>query len=670
MNWNNGQLARHSRRSYNNDATKQKQYFAQAKRQKATESRKQKYTAADFVPSYLKDLPEKVDRPSHDAARHKEPRRKIFTLQDVPETDQQATGYSKDDRCMEKVKRLHSLTGQNDTNIEAKRRKLLQQSDWSGVELQKPVIIRYPETARSARKFQRCISHDRLGSPLAKTSRNHITTDAIIKIASQRYRWSPGNNSIRTWHSKGHSAAPETPAVRPGSLYDISSSASKSFSSFVPESPCAGRALQIGRGKAGHETQLQSVSHTSPSLFDEPMLKAASATQYFHPQPIRRMPQSIYTRLSDSAKNGDVAFNVGRACIPRLPSDMSTYVAATESKSGESVVPETVKKSSSKISESPGEARQLVMRNRQSLFERNIALPPSGRSSPPLTEVVHDGELPKCSDSVPSSFTTPDVYRIAEASHPGKRLSALAYKRPKLAAPDLGDEDENILWKRFVLGPGPPVMVESAEHCGPDILDDKETDNRSKLGVKTSALEAPTRIASRLENASPVPDTRRHQDSTPAPVGPTPPLTVSAEGPSTASMSLSNNPETASENEAPVYFREQRDGLQTMTAFSTEAKDAPQPALTEVQHMTAKPESTFHPPSLFVGRLAASGDAGTAGVAAVPRAGGPEQSNIPAPKAPSARVMSRRRRNKRREAGRPDIRALPNIQGDPIEFTP
>ncbi|OAA70039.1 hypothetical protein LEL_09855 [Akanthomyces lecanii RCEF 1005] len=278
-------------------------------------------------------------------------------------------------------------------------------------------------------------------------------------------------------------------------------------------------------------------------------------------------------------------------------------------------------------------------------------------------------EQPQRSDSLASSITTPDVYRIAEGSHAGNRLSALPYRCPKPAPTNLGDEDENIMWKRFVLGPGHPVMGEAAVHCSLDAVDGEASDSRSKLGVKTSALEAPTRIASRLENASPVLDTRQGQDPTPAPGGPTPPLAVSAEGPSSTSMSLSNKPRANSDNEGPVNFREKRNGLEEVATIPVTLKDVSQSAFLELQHMTLKPESTFHPPSLFVGRLAASG--GASATVAVANANVPEQSGIiPAPKAPSARVMSRRRRKRRREAGRPDIRALPNIQGDPIEYTP
>ncbi|KAM3466193.1 hypothetical protein MY5147_009086 [Beauveria neobassiana] len=662
MNWNNGQLARHSRRSYNNDATRQKQYFAQAKRQKVTDSRRRKYNAENFVPSYLKDPQEISVQQIPGATRHREPRSRLLTLQDLPETLQQATEYPKDGGRIEKIKRIHNSQEQDDTSMDAKRRRLLQQSDWSGVELQKPVIITYPETARSRKSFQRHLSHSQFGSPLAEASNDQISAHTVIKIANQEYRWSPGKSSIRTWHSKGQSALPETPIVERGSLYDISSSASKSFNSFIPESPCAERALQIGKAKAGRETQVQSMSHTSPSIFDQPLVKAIPATQFLHPQPIRCMPQSVYARLSDSALSSDVALNLEPASLSRLQSDGSSYVAATESKSGESVVAEPVKEnSSSKISESPREFRQPGICNGLPLsIERNLDLPSPRRPSSQAIADVPDRGFLRRSDSLPSSITTPDVYRIAETSHLGNQLSALPYKRSVPMAPELGNEDENMVWKRFVLGSchSVPVAIKSSEHCGPE--GDEASDSRSKLGVKTAAIE---------ENASPGPTTRRCQVPTPAPIGPAPPLTISAKGPSTTSMRFSNKPQTTCDDEAPACFVELRDEPEVMTAFPTESKTVSQSTLPEVQHMTLKPESTFHPPSLFVGRLAASGGAGAA-VAAVPKTSEPEQSSSFAPKAPSGRVMSRRRRNRRREAGRPDIRALPNIQGDPIEFTP
>ncbi|TQV95258.1 hypothetical protein V2A60_009698 [Cordyceps javanica] len=415
MNWNNGQLARHSRRSYSNDATRQKQYFAQAKRQKVTEPPKRKYNAEDFVPSYLEDLPEKLDRPWIDAKRQKEQKRRVFTLQEVSQTSLQTTQVRENHKCTQRARGPSSTMEQGDISIDAKRRKLLQQSDWSGVELQKPVMISYPETA---------------------------------------------------------------------------------------------------------------------------------------------------------------------------------------------------------------------------------------------------------------SITTTDIHGIAEANHPGSRPSAPPYRGVMSAAPTLVNEAENIMWKQFVLGPGRPVLAESAEKCGSDTLDNEGTDSRIKFGINTKAVRAPTWNASKPDNASPVPDSRRRPGPTPAPAGPTPPLTISTEVPS---MSLFNNPQTTSNNTATVYFREQGDRLEAMTASPTQAKDQLQPPVLEIQHMTSKPESTFHPPSLFVGRLAIRRSGGAGTVAAVTGAVETGQNGSPVDalnKAPSGRVMSRRRRNKRREIGRPDIRALPNIQGDPIEFTP
>ncbi|KAJ3488044.1 hypothetical protein NLG97_g6277 [Lecanicillium saksenae] len=335
MNWSNGQLARQSRRRYNTDATKRKQYFAQAKRQKAPESQNQRYSSANFVPSYLKDAPEDLNRTPRDGTGHREPRRRIVTLQAVPDTAQDVPKPSEYESAPSKTKRPNGTLEVTGTNIDAKRRKLLEQSDWSGVELQKPVVIEYPKTTGLTRRFHRIVP-DQSMSPIVKASKNDISANTVIKIANQKYRWSPGNNSIRTCHSTRRSTLPETPLSTEKQVYNTSSSASKSFSSFVQESPCAGRALQVGRSRV-NKTQLQSVSHTSPSVYDEPLVKAGAEVQYFHPQPIRHVPQSVYTRLVNSAHNDDIEFRLGRVS-PLFPqSNGPSYLPAIENQSGESI---------------------------------------------------------------------------------------------------------------------------------------------------------------------------------------------------------------------------------------------------------------------------------------------------------------------------------------------
>lgn len=669
MNWSNGQLARHSRKSYNNDATKQKQYFAEAKRQKATESQKQKHNASDFVPSYLQDPPGKSSRSPQEARRHRESRHKILSLQGVSNIGGQSTSTGGADRAKDfeitgKPKRLHGVSERGDADIDAKRRKLLQQNDWSGVELQKPVVIEYPETAKSAKSAKRCqrhITRDKLTSPIVNTTTKNRSADMVIKIASQEYRWSPGNNSIRTYRSKEQHSRSDTPITERGALYETSSSASKSFSSFVPESPCAERALQIERGRM-NTTQLQSVSHTSPSIFDEPLVKTVTVPQYFHPQPIRHMHRSVYTRLSDSAHNGEpvILFEPSTPSTPsKLQSDTSSYIPATESGIGENEAAEDIKTNKQiRLLESPRINGSPALFGLQPPLHRNSILGSPEAPSVRSVEAVHDQEPPIAAEALPN------VYSLTSTSHPDNRLSALPYKPP--APPqDLACEDENILWKQFVLGASQVGAIGLGEkHCS-DSIGSAEPDSRSKLGIQTSAMEAPTRIASKFKNASPVPDTRRRPGPTPAPTGRTLPLTISAEGPYSASTA--HKPQTTSDDEVPVYFRKPSKSLEVIAPFSTEAKDISQFTLPKMGNLSTRPDLTFHPPSLFVGRLVAS--SASAPVVVAQDVSEPAKS-ISVPKTTSAPVMSRRRRNKRREAGRPDIRAVPNIQDDPIEFTP
>lgn len=673
MNWSNGQLARHSRRSYKKDATRQKQYFAQAKRRKITDDHRKTYDAANFVPSYLQDSQPEPKPKTPNTLPQKEKRSRLLTL---PAASTGPVNPAEQEQTSHGITQINPIYTEEDTTVlDAKRRKLLQLSDWSGMELQKPVIIQYPESSKSRTKARiriQTLPRDTYSRQEERIEKQ-LPQDAFIKIASQEYRWSPENNSVRTRHSKISNNPLETPASIRGSWDRTSSSTSQSFSSFVTESPCAERSLLLRRQLAAGKSTLHSRTQTSPSIFDDLAAKIVPETQYFHPQPIRIMPPRIFSQLADSANNDHILMTFAGLEPQTDGPAVECSLRIAKSKSGDSIIAETANDtSSSKISEShsPRLSQAFSILQGPSPLGRKLGRQYSRAESPRSTDAESpDAQIPLC--SIGSSITSPDIYKTAEVTHSGSRLHVPPYRHPVVTGLELG-EDENIMWKRFVFGPANVGGVGSAEHSQTDIPDGSGTDNRAKLGVEHSVLEPPTRIASKLEHTSSPPITRRHPGPTPAPTKPTPSPTISVEDPYLiASASKPNNhpQNVVSDDAAPVYFRDRA----APAAFSTEQNDdASQPATIETQHMTSKTESMFHPPSLFVGRLAANS---ARAAVAVPCSSKTHDSGSGAIRGAATTVQMpglaiKKRRSKKREAGRPDIRALPNIQGDPIEFTP
>lgn len=644
-------MAHNYRRGYRTDTSKQKQYFAQAKRRRTTEPTRQKFDAVNFVPDYLQNSPKDTEQRNHHANRTNGHRHRLLALSDDAISHAKPSRYelSKADGTALQKRRNTDIS---DEDMDAKRRKLLQQSDWSGVELQKPVIIQYPERTRSISKAR---SHIPIHPTIShsSTSCRNISSDAIIKIASQEYRWSPGNNSVKTRRSL-HSALPTTPTGTSSGA--IPSSTSRSFSSFVSESPCASRALIPEIGKENLGPQLR---NSSASTLDERPIKFAAAEQQFHhPQPVRKMSFNIYEELSGLSDANSTELHI----TPRLNNDTgstSRYFATANSICDKSVISESIRTStSSKIAESPI-ANNAPVPNRLSLFNYSLAQLPQPESHPSDGTMYRDTEKSRC--SAPSSITTPEVYRIPGAGNTDSRSDLPVYKRPVTTLASLGNQDEDIMWKKFVFGHS-RLGSQSAEQPDSDTreaVNDPDSRPMASFGLETSAPEPPTRIASRAENASPDPGTRRRQGPTSAPAWSPPLLTISAG----AARSGAPNPQAmTSEEEAPVYFRQEQAATGTSaSSFPAEEACASQDADITMRHMTSKPESRFQPPSLFVGRLAS---------VAVPRTGESQSDPAAAAAAEGQQSKKQRRRRKTRDAGRPDIRALPNIQGDPIEFTP
>ncbi|KEY72092.1 hypothetical protein S7711_00108 [Stachybotrys chartarum IBT 7711] len=200
MNWTEGALARHSRRrGWDEDAARQKRYFATARARARTPLRHGPQAtanrAAAFVPNYI---------PLHQSSG-KHPKSPGCDKPHIPlQLRRQGNNGSP------------HLPSEG-FDMEAKRRRLLEKSDWSGIGLQEPLVVDYADLTwaddRSLRNLPRQCGtettkkHFRHQSPrhhrIEKQKQKHGSTahrrgDMRIEVGSQKYRWSEQSNSVRS----------------------------------------------------------------------------------------------------------------------------------------------------------------------------------------------------------------------------------------------------------------------------------------------------------------------------------------------------------------------------------------------------------------------------------------------------------------------------------------
>lgn len=211
MNWTEGTLARHSRRKgWNKDAARQTEHFAKARARQRHLS--DNLVKPPFVPDYIpRSHPVEHKSPSP-VAPHPEPstpnKRPISRRNRDPVPTKSLATLSSSSRP-EGVNSLHpsNLDPAQDRrgdDIEAKRRRLLEKSDWTGMSFQKPVLVssskartsrsvprrkppQSPEFARNQKNFV---------DKVIGGSRNDL--DMTMRIGQHGLRWSGASNSVRS----------------------------------------------------------------------------------------------------------------------------------------------------------------------------------------------------------------------------------------------------------------------------------------------------------------------------------------------------------------------------------------------------------------------------------------------------------------------------------------
>ncbi|KPM34587.1 hypothetical protein AK830_g11986 [Neonectria ditissima] len=221
MNWTEGALARHSRRKgWDKDAARQKQYFARARARKSEAASKRSLHASSFIPDYIPQSPQAQDRhqpslsPRHKQSKRSEP----LVGQSYDKENTTATVFSQHDGPDPRIQNgdSHSTSkssseGNSGANLDAKRRRLLEKNDWTGVSLQNPILVSLSGQGGDARKpvpsdadsrptkRQKISEVPRKGNS-ARGDKSLLGNDGQmnIRIGSQNLRWSRDNNTVRS----------------------------------------------------------------------------------------------------------------------------------------------------------------------------------------------------------------------------------------------------------------------------------------------------------------------------------------------------------------------------------------------------------------------------------------------------------------------------------------
>lgn len=333
MNWTEGSLARHSRgKGWNRDAARQKEYFARARARKQEASSGKNTAGVPFVPDLIPHQPPAGNSSSSSTPRKKDkpPGKRLIQLQtDTNVRVNPDSGYSQPGQRTPGYSLLDSTTWANqhrtDIDIDAKRRKLLQETDWTGVRLQKPLGPIYPQQRAPVAHFISRGNHrlprnpvntmqqiPGLGGRLNEMSPENRSRNGIqIRIGNQDLRWSTESNSVRssvsrhgplgesgTWHS-----TPPRPVVSRSPFGSRPSvrRLSEPFDYFgtdpKPQHPFPDLATAIGHSLEGQREKWPSALH------DRSIVVTSSPPVIHHPQPTR--DGHVYDIYSLEAQDND-----------------------------------------------------------------------------------------------------------------------------------------------------------------------------------------------------------------------------------------------------------------------------------------------------------------------------------------------------------------------------
>ncbi|KAF4971378.1 hypothetical protein FSARC_1810 [Fusarium sarcochroum] len=738
MNWTEGALARHSRRKgWDKDAARQKQYFAKARARKHAPSSNKALDVISFVPDYIPQPQPAQDghlASSTPRQKQKTPRRRLVQKQhDVAR--KAGRQPARDDSNLHLGKGVtetqHSSVSpldkdRQELDIVAKRRKLLEKADWTGISTQKPLLADFSwqrdhvikpiakPTSRRDHRSSRALdgpvpNHHLNERRLGRLSEN----DMRINIGSQNLRWSRESNSVRSSATRqdlfpglDNSTRNQNALQLPISPYQQNSSAhmnsrvstshrhsDESLASFEPHNSLLNFSIAPQHPEHRHIKQATKTHGESNELRH---VVRSSTPVIHHPQPTRerRIPMfnlrspdlqedmstiavlGASTQPSHRITAEDIQWNKwlnsNSKATPQQPIEMNqdqqslvsispgisnywdtsedqprTKSSSNREASRQSVlhrVDEPLLRSSDTYSSSiplsdnlqretfdtGSELPELHVEDSLSSIERarsSWILPTSssyGRSEPSIRP-GSDLVLP-AGVHLPMTPNVQDLLDLLTASEEQQEAMS-EHQEERETTPNTEDEDE--IWKRFVFDDDSAEINRKAR-------EEAHEQTKFDLGFKKSDLPhafiesslASGSIAPASDIAEP-PSASRDRSS------PTAERTPNMIDALTEDLSDVGMVTSSSEAAAKINATDATDSIIAQPA-------SPQPLQAEFR---------FHHPQLFVGRLAND----------VPS--NPSSVPLYAPPKKGRRPRSGRRRDK----GRPGIRAMPNYDDDPIE---
>ena len=277
MNWTESALNRHSRRrGWNEDAARQKQYFARARLQAQHSATSPFVQIKPFIPSYIPQssslnttatatqfhtIMPKASKPS--------PNRRLAQLLSTSVTvppngsDRTLHGSLLGKRSAQEQLEASASREGEEQGLEGKRRRLLEKTDWTGIEIQKPLVVDYSQgncnlknrtmpinkTDSQRQKNNITASQPRQSLP---SHRHHKWPPSAVqqpvgsiqlRIGSQNLHWSRDGNTIRT--SSSHGFPPSVQNWGSGDLFHSSPRVPSPVASHINHSSSSSSCLGI-----------------------------------------------------------------------------------------------------------------------------------------------------------------------------------------------------------------------------------------------------------------------------------------------------------------------------------------------------------------------------------------------------------------------------------------
>lgn len=570
MNWTEGSLTRHCRKNgRNGEVLRQQKYFAQNRTSKHSNNEVSAASLDNFIPSYIlhATLPPAVASEASSIPEHPKNRTKVTSVIDDGTISLLSTSLPLPpmrDKYGASTSQTSSVPRATADELKAKREKLLQQQDWAGIVAGDKIGLRIE--ARNYDEGDDEQSHmwnikkrrrSRTKAQLASEHSRSKKRSAKISIGSQRYRWSPGKDTLNTKLDSQLSSnpGPSTRARKRGAPSSRSSSGAPTNSSRRPQSSYRQTRVPVSpSGSIGN-------GHDAGDGYDKPQLIVISSPQLIcHPRPtaslssfnIRYPNYDFYPEDSDKPDSG-LNSNGCLESIELLSTWQDQLLLSTKPKSP----------LAQERWQNTGEDADIVTKKGQTCLVRSPGV---------------ENENLCCANvstrPVESTMATP----ISDFKQGKSDIAAIE-------EPDAEQGDDDAIWKAFIHENDKQTLA------SPGFPSSKAHSAISTNGVEASEHRAPT---SRPSDECPEPGLSITEKSGVSDAAP--PLYISVEAP------VSRDAVASSDQASPS---DSTPALPSSTAATGDKDEAVTSALSNTC-LSENKLFRFHKPKLFVGRLASN----------------------------------------------------------------